>query len=62
MENPEPDEELNEELRSGREAAKQLVRHLQCMGAAAVTIPMLVDDEKFEIIVRHVPVEPIGTE
>lgn len=57
MKNHEPDKEL----KASCEAAQQLVRHLVCRGEAAVTIPMRFADEKFEIIVRHVPGGPIGT-
>lgn len=57
-------EELKDELNEGKDAATRVVEHLLRMGADRGTIPVIVDDEKYEVEVRHVPVvpEPVGRE
>ena len=40
------------------ELARALVDHFLRTGADKIIIPVLVADEKYEVTVRHVPVEP----
>ena len=48
--------DLDIELEEGQMAAKRLARHLISMGADKATLSVLIADEKYEVVVRHVPV------
>jgi len=54
------DADLKEELDEGERAAHALAEHLRKMGAAKATIPVIIDDEKYEVVVTYVPVEPLS--
>jgi len=58
MDDPHPD--LSAELSEGSRLAKLLVEHLLRMGAGACTLPVVVEDESYEVIVRHKPVKEEG--
>jgi hypothetical protein len=51
-------EELNEELDNGGRLARELVNHMLAMGADKGTIPVFVNDERYEVTVAHIPVKP----
>lgn len=52
-------QELNEKLQNGRNPARQLVEHLlHEMGASSCTIPVIYNDEQYDVSIRHVPVKP----
>lgn len=55
----EANREISDELERGDVAARMLVEHLLCMGASSSVIPVIVADEKFEVTVRRVPVDPV---
>jgi hypothetical protein len=38
--------------------ARQLAQHLIDMGAAACEIPVIIEDERYVVAVRHEPVKP----
>jgi hypothetical protein len=49
-------DDLDLELEEGQTAAKRLARHLANMGGSAAFLTVWVDDEKYDVEVRHVPV------
>lgn len=51
-------QELQDALDNGNHHAVELARHLIEMGAAAATLPVWIDDERYEVVVKHVPVKP----
>ncbi len=50
-------DELTAELAGGKRLATALVEHLIRMGAAAGTVPVWVEDQRYEVEVRIVPVK-----
>ena len=51
--------ELEEQLEHGSNLAKQLVEHMRYeMNADAGMIPVFLEDERYEISIKHVPVKP----
>jgi hypothetical protein len=56
------EQKLSEELNEGTNIAKMLVEHvLFTMGAAGAVIPVLLNDEKYEVSVTHIPVKETET-
>lgn len=50
-------DDLQHELENGQLLAAALVEHMNLMGSASeATIPVIVEDEKWEVTVRHKPV------
>jgi len=47
-----PDEIMNDFM-EGREAAKALVEHVLCMGACGTKLPVNIDGQEFEVIVKR---------
>jgi hypothetical protein len=52
--------DLEVELDRGKQAAVAMAQHLFGMGAAKSIIPVELDGEKFEVVVRHVCHEKDG--
>lgn len=52
MEHDKAEQELAAEVETGRRAATAVVEHLHRMGAGAATIPVTVDGDAYEVIVR----------
>lgn len=47
---------MNEDLDERNAAAKALAEHLIESGAAMCVVPVIINDEKFEITVKRIPV------
>lgn len=47
---------MDDEIELRDAAAKQLVEHLRENRAREMTVPVVIEDETYEVIVRHKPV------
>ena len=52
------EQELARELNEGGKAAFALVEHMRRMGADALSLPVIIEDEVYRVTVKHEPVEP----
>lgn len=54
-------DELDESLADGKRIATALCEHVREMGASDMEIAILIEDERYEVKVRHKPVvdEPV---